>query len=515
MGVGIISRRSPYTQKILEQLGVYPIGINGLPMGNVILRDNMTSLSRYLFMDNPQVTNVNLPASIELFDDYAFKGVSNLKKIDCPILLEKISNYCFSESTSLAEVSLNENISAIGDYAFNTCTSLRKINYNGITQLTVGKYAFNNCQSFNEDDFQEIAEKLKLPLGEGIFANNQQIENLIVNFVSNKMFENDNNLKQVTILSANDKGELANFIFQDCSSLKKIILPENVITISENAFNINTSNNRKSFLQEINIPNSCTTIGKQAFMNCVSLKNLSLPKSIAVIGEAAFQSADLSNLQVEEGIKVYLNYRAFSNSNINNEAVNIICKEGTTVYSNGYTFSECNNLTDIIIGSKTSQCMFFNCFNLEKVRIKNTATFLHNNMFQRCKKLKEVYIEDGINELGQNVFYECSALETIYLPSTILYWNDNSHSNLNNRYYIFKECTNLKNISLGKNWTQSLYLAVSNNITIDSMKNIFKNLGTVSNATLTLGNINLNKLTDDEEAQTLLNEAKSRGWNIV
>ena len=84
MGIAYICRRTPYTQEFEEQLGAYPVGVNGLLQGNVIVLDNTTSLSKYLFMDNPQVTNVNLPNTILSFDSQAFKNCSKITRVDVP-----------------------------------------------------------------------------------------------------------------------------------------------------------------------------------------------------------------------------------------------------------------------------------------------------------------------------------------------------------------------------------------------------------------------------------------------
>ena len=127
MGLAYICRRTPYTQEFEEQLGIYPIGINGLPQGNVIVLDCVTSLSKYLFMDNPQVTNVNLPNTILTLSSQAFKNCSKLVRLDIPDEVRTIPSECFYGCSSLTQVTLPKNLISIGDNAFRDCTSLRTI----------------------------------------------------------------------------------------------------------------------------------------------------------------------------------------------------------------------------------------------------------------------------------------------------------------------------------------------------------------------------------------------------
>ena len=85
---------------------------------------------------------------------------------------------------------------------------------------------------------------------------------------------------------------------------------------------------------------------------------------------------------------------------------------------------------------------------------------------------------------------------------------------------MFYNCYNLQDVQLGEEenkWTQSLRLTWSNKITVESMKQMFKNLAPLSEAgpTLYLGETNLAKLNSDEEALELLRIAREeKKWTI-
>ena len=59
--------------------------------------------------------------------------------------------------------------------------------------------------------------------------------------------------------------------FFGCSSFREIIIPNSVTSIGDEAFS------GCSGLREITIPNSVTNIGHQAFRGCSNLKEISIP----------------------------------------------------------------------------------------------------------------------------------------------------------------------------------------------------------------------------------------------
>jgi hypothetical protein len=70
--------------------------------------------------------------------------------------------------------------------------------------------------------------------------------------------------------------------FADCSRVTKIILPDTITSIERNAFF------RCGRITEINLPKSLKTIGDGAFTFCSGLTNLVIPDEVTSIGEQAF-----------------------------------------------------------------------------------------------------------------------------------------------------------------------------------------------------------------------------------
>jgi len=77
---------------------------------------------------------------------------------------------------------------------------------------------------------------------------------------------------------------IGDFAFYDCVSLKNIKLPKSIKSINKIAF-YNCSS-----LQKIDLPPSLTTLGDYAFENCSSLQKIDLPPSLTTLSDSAFEN---------------------------------------------------------------------------------------------------------------------------------------------------------------------------------------------------------------------------------
>lgn len=73
------------------------------------------------------------------------------------------------------------------------------------------------------------------------------------------------------------------------SSLKKVVIPEGVISIGSSAF-------KESGITEIDLPSSLEIIGSQAFWECEALKTITLPENIKTLGKNLFYESGLESI---------------------------------------------------------------------------------------------------------------------------------------------------------------------------------------------------------------------------
>jgi len=122
-------------------------------------------------------------------------------------------------------------------------------------------------------------------------------------------------------------------------------------------------------------------------------------------------------------------------------------------------------------------------------------------MFMGCSGITKIIVEDGVTNMPEGALRDLSALTYLFLPSSI---EDSQWLTKEIKYSTYFLCNNinLEVVELGKDWNASINLSVSDKLTKECIINILNNLKDltdVDSKTLTLGETNLTKLTDEEK----------------
>ena len=148
-------------------------------------------------------------------------------------------------------------------------------------------------------------------------------------------------------------------------------------------------------LTEVEMPNSVTNIGDQAFKDCTELVNMNMPTSIKVIGEYAF-SGCRKLLKLEWPAGVAVGAYAFQN-----------CSSWQGV------FNVPDGVTEIAAG------MFFGCSGLRQINMPDGITTIGELAFRECSSLMEMRLPLGLTEISDGMFWECSNLSRVTIPNTV------------------------------------------------------------------------------------------------
>lgn len=505
MGQCYITRRGTKTGGAVEQLGIYPTGNDGRPMGNVTVLDNVTTLSKYPFIENDNVLTIALPENLRNLADYCFQKCTGLQNISIPNKVVSISQYCFDGCTSLSKVILSKSLTSIGQYAFQNCSNLYDIVIpNEIESLQINRYAFSGC-SLDNEAVSKLASLCSGTIYSYAFANITSITEITASYVANYYFSGCTNLKKATILNPLKSGNFGRYVFENCSNLTTVILPNNATKLDDYMFYENTN------LTNVNIPTSLISIGLSAFNGCTKLTSISIPDNVTTIGDKAFYNCtNLTSVIVSENANYTLGQHAFQSTGVTDACVADIMSHASSVES--YIFDKCNSLENVEVKYFGTN-MFSNCTNLKTAKSTGTGSSTGNSVFQNDIALETVIFSDETTTIGTKVFYGCTSLKTVYLPSSIITATNSSLTSTSSSYYAFYNCTALENVQLGQDWNMSLRLNVSNNLTVDSMVAMFNSLKDLTGdtaKTLTLGSTNLAKLTDE---QKLI--ATNKNWTLA
>lgn len=177
--------------------------------------------------------------------------------------------------------------------------------------------------------------------------------------------------------------------------IKKIIIEKGITSIGKEAFVNDLS------LESVSLPEGLVSVGDYAFMNNPKLKDVSLPQSIESLGVASFYDCGFSNLHIPANLS-YIGESAFFSCDklyeINVDTKNKVFSsdEYGVLYSKDalIQYPARNERTSYKIPDKiTKICRgaFYGNQNLTSITFTNSITNIENNAFGFCDNLKDVY----------------------------------------------------------------------------------------------------------------------------
>ena len=283
-----------------------------------------------------------IPSSVTSIGDGAFYNCWSLTGIEIPGSVTSIGNYAFSECPNLTSIEITKGVTRIGNYAFNECYNLNTINIpKSVT--SIGKGAFYETAWFNNQPNGVVYAGKVLYKYKGTMPENTSIT-----------------VKDGTLgISGN--------AFSDCYCLTSIEIPNSVTNIGENAFyycnlkevhinnisawcNIDFENNSANplyythnlylngeLITELVIPEDITGIKSYAFYNCTSLTSIEIPKNVTSIGERAFYGCSgLTSVEIPNSVTSIGEYAFYDCSGL--ESITSLIPAENLFAINSYTF---------------------------------------------------------------------------------------------------------------------------------------------------------------------------------
>ena len=233
--------------------------------------------------------------------------------------------------------------------------------------------------------------------------------------------------------------------FLNNKTMMYVLIPDSVKSIGESAFKGCTS------LLSVSVPDSVESIGNSAFEGCTSMGYAYLPNNAkyTVIKSSLFRGCgclaeiDIPSqlLEIKEG--AFGNCSSLVSIELPNSIETLGDEYGPVAYGPGGAFQNCTLLQEINI-PKNLQFLgaytFYGCSSLNNICIsKNiTKTGYYGNFFAKCESLECITFEEGITYLPEGLFHNCASLKEIDLPYTITEIGNGA----------FSGCKNLKEINL-------------------------------------------------------------------
>ena len=176
---------------------------------------------------------------------------------------------------------------------------------------------------------------------------------------------------------------------------------------------------------------ACTSIGESAFAYCESLTAIKLPASIDSVQANAFYNC-VGLTDVNLGSVTTIGNAAFGNCE---SLRNIVIPSSVTILGEG-AFNDCTALCDVTIGGGLTTIprkTFKGCTGLTWIAIPDNITDIGYSAFYGCTNLTEIALQDGIQNIDSNAFAECDSLASIIYCGTLLQWRQVNITNYGNK----------------------------------------------------------------------------------
>lgn len=200
------------------------------------------TLIRQLFQDAGLVTQEELLASLPYIPAFLFNNDSEITEINIPDAIKSIDYQAFNRCAKLTSVTIGQGVTSISSTAFANCPNLKEVTFQNTPLRTIGLGAFA---------YDIKLKNLELP------STLEKIEARPFSYTS------ITELKLPSSLISLDSQA-----FAEMSFLKEITIPNKIIRLPFQAFNNDVQ------LETVTLPRSLNIIDNSVFRNCTSLNKI-------------------------------------------------------------------------------------------------------------------------------------------------------------------------------------------------------------------------------------------------
>ena len=357
--------------------------------------------------EKESITSVSFPKNVSVIGKKAFSECQNLTQITFGEDITTIESNAFYKCSKLSLIDFGDNPLTISQYAFYLCENLTSIDLG--STISIGAYAFCGCDKLVSVKIRECITYVSDSAFEGCsdlaynyydgctYLGNEDCKYIV-------LFEGDKSLSSCSIQSGTRL--IVAEAFRDCKTLANITLPNSIINIGYSAFR------NCSLLKSIEIPKKVTNIGDYAFHGCTALSNIDYnAEDCANLPTEVFADAGIKGTGIH--VKIGADVQKIPS---NLFAVNPFNPLFTTVSPNITSVEFEDNSKCVKIGSGA----FCDLTKLTTLTLPDSIVSIEGGAFRDCYNLTTITVGANVKDVASTAFECCYKLVEVYNKSNYL-----------------------------------------------------------------------------------------------
>lgn len=237
---------------------------------------------------------------------YSYKGVmpegEKVVVADGTVI---VYNNALGQHNSYVSLTIPESVTFVGEKAFAGSKKLDNVVWNAVNCEDFDAIPFDNMNSIT---FGSKVENIPAYL----CANTKVVDVVLpgsVKTIGTRAFVDCADLKTVNMATGGNM-QIADYAFMNCLNLTSMQLPKDVAKIGRFVFS------HCSSLEYLDLPETLSEIGEQAFYNCSSLKSIAVPVGVSILNPFTFHNcSNLLSVELGENLEA-LCYNVFTNTKL-------------------------------------------------------------------------------------------------------------------------------------------------------------------------------------------------------
>lgn len=380
------------------------------------LNENVDSIGHHAFYNCTSLKSITVPSKIKVLGEYCFHHCDNIEEINLPEGLTTILQDALSWNAKIQKLTIPSTVTYMGNWALYANYSLKTLRMNTNTAPQLGQDVFGSCSNLHiiyvpegcASNYRntEVWKNYIIAPGKGLAID---IDLTTPGELGNEILKLTENISDVNILKIKGKlndddiyniqNRMPNLIEIDLSEVDMKSLPSSMFY------------NREA-IRRIVLPNSLVTIGENAMQYCHMLESITIPKGVTNIGNRAFYDcSSLTDVQLPTGL----------------------------TYLASYCFYNCTSMTSITLPESVTsigEAAFKGCSNLQNISLSKSLISIGDNAFSRCTRLTSIELPATLQNIKSHAFEYCTGLEKITIPESV-----------RDIFRSFYNCDNLKEIT--------------------------------------------------------------------